>query len=96
LDKTKLNLSSHAREILRNTEVQSESVEGTLSSWWQDMLGVSQVDLDDDFFGLGGHSLVGVRLLAKIKRAYQVELGLNVLFEARTIRELASAIRKAQ
>lgn len=74
----------------------SESVEGTLATWWQDLLGVEQVGLDDDFFGLGGHSLIGVRLLAKIKRAYQVDLELAVLFEARTVRQLAEAIRKAQ
>jgi amino acid adenylation domain-containing protein len=74
----------------------SEGVEGTLASWWQDLLGVEQVGLDDDFFGLGGHSLVGVRLFAKIKKTYQVDFELAVLFEARTVRQLADAIRKAQ
>jgi acyl transferase domain-containing protein/thioesterase domain-containing protein len=72
----------------------SEDVEGTLASWWQELLGVEQVGLDDDFFGLGGHSLIGVRLLAKIKRAYQVDLELAVLFEARTVRQFAAVIRK--
>ena len=71
-------------------------VEGTLAGWWQDLLGVDQVGLDDDFFALGGHSLVGVRLFAKIKKTYQVDLELAVLFEARTMRQLAHAIRKAQ
>ena len=57
-----------------------EGVEGTLAAWWQDLLGVEQVALDDDFFALGGHSLVGVRLFAKIKKTYQVDLELAVLF----------------
>ena len=57
---------------------------------------MEQVGLDDDFFGLGGHSLVGVRLFAKIKKTYQVDLELAVLFEARTVRQLAEVIRKSK
>jgi acyl carrier protein len=60
------------------------------------MLGIAQVGLDDDFFSLGGHSLVGVRLLAKIKRAYHVDLDLATLFEARSVRQLAEVIHKSQ
>jgi len=71
-------------------------VEGTLVAWWQDLLGVEQVALEDDFFGLGGHSLVGVRLFAKIKKTYQVDLELAALFEARTVSQLAKLIRKAK
>jgi acyl transferase domain-containing protein/thioesterase domain-containing protein len=74
----------------------SEGVEDTLAGWWQELLGVEQAGLDDDFFGLGGHSLIGVRLLAKIKKTYQVDLELAVMFEARTVRELAGVIRKSQ
>ena len=58
--------------------------------------GSGKVGLDDDFFGLGGHSLVGVRLFAKIKKTFQVDIELAVLFEARTVRQLALVIRKAQ
>jgi acyl transferase domain-containing protein/thioesterase domain-containing protein len=73
-----------------------ESIEATLASWWQELLGVEQVSLDDDFFALGGHSLIGVRLFAKIKKAWQVDLELSVLFEARTVRQLAALIGKSQ
>lgn len=71
-------------------------IEGVLAEWWQELLGVENVSLDDDFFDLGGHSLIGVRLLAKIRKAYQVDLNLGVLFEARTVNQLANVIRKAQ
>ena len=69
-----------------------ESIEATLAAWWQELLGVDQVGLDDDFFSLGGHSLIGVRLIAKIKKTFQVDLELAVLFEARTLRQLATLI----
>lgn len=79
-----------------NAALGSKDLEGTLAVWWQELLGVEKIELDDDFFALGGHSLVGVRMFAKIKKTYQVDLELALLFEARTMRQLADAIRKAQ
>ena len=76
-------------------EPSGEGVEATLASWWQDLLGVEKVGPDDDFFALGGHSLVGVRLFVKIKKTYRVNLELAVLFEARTVRQLADVIAKS-
>ena len=54
------------------------------------------IGLDDDFFDLGGHSLTAVRMFSKIKKSYQQDLNLSTLFEARTIRQLAGMIRKAE
>jgi acyl transferase domain-containing protein/thioesterase domain-containing protein len=73
----------------------SENIEATLAGWWRELLGVSEVNPDDDFFALGGHSLIGVRLFAKIKKTFQADLELATLFEARTLRQLAEAIRQA-
>jgi thioesterase domain-containing protein/acyl carrier protein len=70
-------------------------VENVLAVWWQELLGVETVGLDDDFFDLGGHSLIAVRMFSKIKKTYQQDLSLSTLFEARTIRQLAALIRAA-
>lgn len=74
--------------------VGKDDVEATLRGWWLELLGLQEVDLDDDFFELGGHSLIGVLLFSKIKKTYDLDLGLATLFEARTVRELAQLIRK--
>jgi thioesterase domain-containing protein/acyl carrier protein len=71
-------------------------VESVLAAWWQELLGVEKPGLDDDFFGVGGHSLAAVRLFAKIKKTYGVDLELAILFDARTVRQLAQAIRKSK
>jgi acyl transferase domain-containing protein/thioesterase domain-containing protein len=71
-----------------------DEVEAVLASWWQELLGVDNVGLDNDFFDLGGHSLIAVRLFSKIKKTYRLDLGLSTLFEARTIRQLAQLIRQ--
>jgi len=70
-------------------------IEGVLAEWWRELLGVEKIGLDDDFFDLGGHSLIAVRLFSKIKKAFEVDLGLSILFEARTIRQLAALVRQA-
>ena len=70
-------------------------VESVLAGWWQELLGHEQLGLDDDFFDLGGHSIIVMRLFAKIKKTYGVHLGLSTLFEARTVRTLAKLIRDA-
>lgn len=72
-----------------------DAVEKTLVSFWQELLGVDLIGIKDNFFDLGGHSLIAVRLFAKIKKAYQVEFAISVLFEAPTIELAANLIREA-
>ena len=69
-------------------------VESTLITWWGELLGVDAVRAEDDFFDLGGDSLIGVQLFFRIKKTYGREFGLSTLFEARTIRLLAQLIRE--
>ncbi len=67
-------------------------VEEELAGLFAALLGVSQIGIDDSFFDLGGHSLIAVRLFAQIKRAFDVEFPLSVLFEAPTVAGLAQKI----
>ncbi len=67
-------------------------VEKRLVGFWQDLLGVSRVGIEDSFFDLGGHSLIAVRLFAMVKKAFRVEFPISVLFEAPTIAACARLI----
>ncbi|MCU0762780.1 MAG: SDR family NAD(P)-dependent oxidoreductase [Hydrogenophaga sp.] len=69
-------------------------VERTLVGFWEELLGVDQVGVQDSFFDLGGHSLIAVRLFAMVKKAYRVEFPISVLFEAPTIALCAAMIRE--
>ncbi|MEI2697297.1 MAG: SDR family NAD(P)-dependent oxidoreductase [Microthrixaceae bacterium] len=70
-------------------------VEEQLVVMWQELLGIDQVGVRDNFFDLGGHSLIAVRLFAQIKRTFSVDFPISVLVEAPTVEACAELISEA-
>ncbi|MGJ7605342.1 SDR family NAD(P)-dependent oxidoreductase [Variovorax sp. LT1R20] len=64
-------------------------LEKLLAGIWQDMLGIASVGIDDNLFELGGDSLLAIQILARARKAYEVELHPAAFFKAPTIRDLA-------
>lgn len=56
------------------------------------LLNVEQVGLDDNFFMLGGHSLLGTQIIARVSETFGVALTLRSLFESPTVRQLAAEV----
>jgi len=61
---------------------------------WAELLGVERVGIQDDFFALGGSSLLAVRVFAQIEKALGQALPLVVLFQNPTIEQLAHVIEQ--
>ena len=70
-------------------------IERMLVSFWEDLLGVDPIGVEDSFFDLGGHSLIAVRLFAQVKKAFAVDFPISVLFEAPTVAACAAMIAEA-
>jgi non-ribosomal peptide synthetase component F/aryl carrier-like protein len=73
-----------------------EGVEPALAAIWAEVLDVEQVAFDDDFFELGGTSLLAMQIVARASDAFGVELELDALFDAPTVAGLAQAIEGAR
>jgi acyl carrier protein len=63
-----------------------------LATLWTEVLGITEITLDDDFFSLGGHSLSVTRLVSRIRDKFQIDLPLRAVFEAPTLEALDQAI----
>jgi amino acid adenylation domain-containing protein len=71
-------------------------VEKLLADIWTEVLKIERVGVHDNFFDLGGHSLLITQVASRIQQAFHVQLPLRVLFDAPTIPRLTAAIATAQ
>jgi amino acid adenylation domain-containing protein len=70
-----------------------DDLERDLAALWEELLDVHAVGVQDDFFALGGHSLLVLRLLSRIEKQLGTKLPPAVLFAAPTIEKLAAILR---
>jgi amino acid adenylation domain-containing protein len=67
-------------------------VEQVMAGLFAEILGLDQVGVHDDFFEIGGHSILAARLVSQIKDIFQFELSLRTFFEERTAARLAAVL----
>lgn len=85
--------SAHARPALETAYVApAGELEEGLAELWREALGIEPVGAHDNLFELGGDSLLAIRLLAKVRKSYGVELHPADFFKAPTIGELAALV----
>ncbi|MCP4662234.1 MAG: AMP-binding protein, partial [bacterium] len=71
-----------------------DSVEAQLARIWGEIFNLRQVDVDEDFFALGGSSVLAVSLTARIRDRLGVDLPLASLLAGSTVRQLAHVVRE--
>ncbi|HEY0604223.1 MAG TPA: amino acid adenylation domain-containing protein, partial [Herpetosiphonaceae bacterium] len=71
-----------------------DSLELQLVHIWEELLDVRPIGVTDNFFNLGGHSLLSVRLRERIRERFGYELPLTLVFQGPTIEQLAQALRQ--
>jgi acyl-coenzyme A synthetase/AMP-(fatty) acid ligase/acyl carrier protein len=67
--------------------------EETVLAIWREVLGRDDIGMTDDFFEVGGHSLVATRVMTRLRERAGVTLPLRVLFQHPTAEALAAALR---
>jgi len=72
-------------------------LERELAGLWAELLHLASVGVHDNFFEIGGHSLLAVQLLSRVRQIYEVDLSLEVVYSGEfTVAELAKAIELKQ
>jgi amino acid adenylation domain-containing protein len=69
-------------------------MEKAVASILGSLLDLEHVDVEENFFSLGGHSLLGAQLIARLRDTFGIEMPLRVIFEAPSVAELASEVHR--
>jgi acyl-coenzyme A synthetase/AMP-(fatty) acid ligase/aryl carrier-like protein len=93
VDRASLRPRKQDRGTHRPLDTDAERALGRI---WQDLLAVTEVGADDDFFALGGHSVLAMRLVHRIDREFGVRLDLGTVFDEPTIRALCARISQVE
>lgn len=83
-----------AAPIARSHVVPRSALEAALASFMAELLKREQVGIDDDFFDLGGHSLLVIKLIARIRQRVGLEVAPRVVFDHPSAAGLAQALRQ--
>lgn len=85
-----------SRPSLANAyEAPSSPEEHVLAGIWQDLLGIDRVGVNDNFFDLGGNSLIGLKVISSVQKNIGIKLPMVTLFESPTVGRLAKAVLAA-
>ncbi|HEY0726767.1 MAG TPA: amino acid adenylation domain-containing protein [Pyrinomonadaceae bacterium] len=79
-------------ELRRAFFAPENPTQARLVELWQNVLKLDQVGIHDDFFEVGGDSILATRLVSRVRRAFGIELPLRELFWRPTVFELSSVV----
>jgi len=95
VDRLALPAPDQVRQEPEKTFVAPQNdLELQLTKIWEKILGVQPIGVKDNFFDLGGYSLLVVRLLTEVKRVFGKNLSISTFFDAPTIRQQATLLRQ--
>jgi acyl carrier protein len=75
-----------------DAEQPASPVEDALAALWKGLLGLQCVRRQDNFFDLGGHSMLAMQLVTKVRKQFKVDFPLKNVFEHQTLGGMAEII----
>jgi acyl-CoA synthetase (AMP-forming)/AMP-acid ligase II/acyl carrier protein len=89
LDRASLPAPAPGNMLPERASASTNATEEAVAAIVCGVLGIQQIGVDENFFLLGGHSLLGSQVIAKMRQAFDVELPLRMIFEHPTVAELS-------
>lgn len=91
------NSERYSRPALSSAFTAPENeLQKEIAQAWQAFLLIDEIGIDDDFFAIGGNSLLGAQLISELNQTHQVDLGIPDLFDHSTVRRLTDLILSKQ
>ncbi|TYA74713.1 thioesterase domain-containing protein [Seonamhaeicola marinus] len=87
----KVSYKGYEDKVPQDIDLPQNDTEKLLVKLWQDVLGISQISVSDNFFEIGGDSILSIQLVSKARKS-GLNLRPNQLFENQTIRAMSKAI----
>ncbi|MGM0887833.1 MAG: non-ribosomal peptide synthase/polyketide synthase [Bacillota bacterium] len=95
VDRKALNSLTIQRESTFSTPIiPRDEIEYQLITIWQDLLQIEDVHINDDFFNRGGHSLLVIKLISKVREKFGKEIKVSALIKNPTVEGIACLIRE--
>jgi phthiocerol/phenolphthiocerol synthesis type-I polyketide synthase E len=93
-DSIKVNSDEKRQRLISEQEAHENDNEiiESITNIFRDLLGVQHIGKNENFFDLGGHSLLGLQLVAKIEKIFGIKVPLAAIYEFKTISDLARLI----
>ncbi len=89
--------TSHQRPQLAQKYIAPHTeMQRLIEKIWSEVLGIEQLGIDDDFYALGGDSLIAIRVMSRLKESLNLNLEVKLLFENTSIAKLAGTIESMQ
>ena len=89
--------TSYPRPVLREPYVApTTDVQRKIAAVWQRVLAIEEIGINDDFFELGGNSLVATQLVTELRESFRVAVPLRDFFETPTIAAVAAVLETAE
>lgn len=93
IDRQALPRPNFQTEDVSSVVAPRDHIEEILLAIWRDLLPEPSISVHDDFFTLGGHSILAIQMFSRIRDELDIDLNIGLLFQASTIAELAKLIR---
>jgi amino acid adenylation domain-containing protein len=89
IDKKALPLPASRYQKQKVFKAPATAIEKTIANIWREILALDKIGVDDNFFDLGGNSLMAVQVISEVNQQTRSHLGLTGLYQLSTIRQLA-------
>jgi aryl carrier-like protein len=92
IDYTQLQEPRRAETTVNLPVAPRTATEQLVAEIWCDLIGLEEAGVHDNFFDLGGHSVLVTQVVARLRKVFDLEVGMRTIFERPTIAELAETI----